>query len=188
MHRRRFLALSGAAITGVWVSGAGLIRLDRRMVIELSGWCSFCDKTAETLYGMAGVVGRPERICNECLRVCLEILFDDLMQAGKYVPSELPAGIVGEGEDISDAFWVTEDLRHDAWPQGSAELGRTLKELREMLGQTEPARRPKRWHDELACSFCDQRQSAVTKLIAGPTVFICDGCIGEATALLGKHA
>ena len=30
----------------------------------------------------------------------------------------------------------------------------------------------------LACSFCGKSQKEVKKLIAGPTVYICDECIG----------
>jgi hypothetical protein len=31
--------------------------------------------------------------------------------------------------------------------------------------------------EELRCSFCNQSQADVGKLIAGPTVFICDECV-----------
>jgi hypothetical protein len=31
--------------------------------------------------------------------------------------------------------------------------------------------------DVLRCSFCHKEQSDVRKLIAGPTVFICDSCV-----------
>ena len=31
----------------------------------------------------------------------------------------------------------------------------------------------------LACSFCGKKQSEVSKLIAGPSVFICNDCIGD---------
>jgi ClpX C4-type zinc finger len=32
---------------------------------------------------------------------------------------------------------------------------------------------------ELACRFCGARQRSVRKLIAGPGVYICDGCVGR---------
>lgn len=32
-------------------------------------------------------------------------------------------------------------------------------------------------NDDDACSFCGKRRSEVRKLIAGPTAFICDGCV-----------
>lgn len=32
-------------------------------------------------------------------------------------------------------------------------------------------------NDELRCSFCNKAQNEVAKLIAGPSVFICDECV-----------
>ena len=32
-------------------------------------------------------------------------------------------------------------------------------------------------NDDLFCSFCGKSQDEVRKLIAGPTVYICDECI-----------
>jgi ClpX C4-type zinc finger len=41
------------------------------------------------------------------------------------------------------------------------------------------ARSPdKSLHPLLYCSFCGKNQTEVRKLIAGPTVFICDECVG----------
>jgi ClpX C4-type zinc finger len=40
---------------------------------------------------------------------------------------------------------------------------------------------PKR---RLRCSFCGKRHSEVSKLIAGPTVFICDACVDICNAIL----
>jgi ATP-dependent Clp protease ATP-binding subunit ClpX len=37
----------------------------------------------------------------------------------------------------------------------------------------------------LECSFCDASQRAVKKLVAGPTVYICDGCIADAASIIG---
>jgi ClpX C4-type zinc finger/Glyoxalase superfamily protein len=36
----------------------------------------------------------------------------------------------------------------------------------------------------LHCSFCGKSQHEVTKLIAGPTVFICDECVGLCTDII----
>ena len=43
---------------------------------------------------------------------------------------------------------------------------------------------------ELACRFCGAGQRAVRKLIAGPGVYICDGCVGRAGGVVhsGKAA
>jgi hypothetical protein len=37
----------------------------------------------------------------------------------------------------------------------------------------------------LVCSFCGKRQDEVRKLIAGPTVYICDGCVVLCMQILG---
>lgn len=36
------------------------------------------------------------------------------------------------------------------------------------------------------CSFCSKKKSEVRRLIAGPSVFICDECIAECNRLLKK--
>jgi hypothetical protein len=38
--------------------------------------------------------------------------------------------------------------------------------------------------EHLSCSFCGKHQKQVKKLIAGPGVFICDGCIDRVHAVL----
>jgi ClpX C4-type zinc finger len=40
----------------------------------------------------------------------------------------------------------------------------------------------------LCCSFCLKRQEDVTKLIAGPTVFICDECVAICVDILADDA
>ncbi len=37
---------------------------------------------------------------------------------------------------------------------------------------------------ELACTFCERPPSEIAKLIAGPEVFVCDGCVTLAEAAL----
>ena len=43
-------------------------------------------------------------------------------------------------------------------------------------------------HVVLACSFCGKKQQEVRKLIAGPTVYICDECIRQCTEMLREEA
>src|SRR6516165_10695725 len=38
---------------------------------------------------------------------------------------------------------------------------------------------------ELWCSFCGQTRWQVSKIVAGPDVCICDGCVGQAASVLG---
>jgi kynureninase len=37
---------------------------------------------------------------------------------------------------------------------------------------------------ELSCSFCGQTRWQVSKIVAGPDVYICDGCVGQAASVL----
>ena len=38
----------------------------------------------------------------------------------------------------------------------------------------------------LACSFCGRPQTQVAKLVAGPGVYICDGCVELAGAVIAE--
>jgi len=40
----------------------------------------------------------------------------------------------------------------------------------------------------LHCSFCGKSERGVAKLIAGPSVFICDGCVGLCNGILRAEA
>ncbi|MBO0721732.1 MAG: hypothetical protein J2P41_12965 [Blastocatellia bacterium] len=46
------------------------------MVISVSGRCSFCGKEAGEVFGLAGVISRPTRICTE-----LSCSFCDLQES-----------------------------------------------------------------------------------------------------------
>jgi ATP-dependent Clp protease ATP-binding subunit ClpX len=39
----------------------------------------------------------------------------------------------------------------------------------------------------LTCSFCGKSQKEVKKLIAGPTVYICDECIGLCNDIIAEE-
>ena len=42
-------------------------------------------------------------------------------------------------------------------------------------------------HGNLSCSFCGKSQKEVKKLIAGPTVYICDECIGLCNDIIAEE-
>ena len=122
MKRRRFLALAGTAVPGIWLAGAGLIQLPGRMVLAISGDCSFCNKSAAKVFGMAGVVGRAARICNECVEIYLEILRDDQL-AGEKQAGEPPPPV--GADEIGQDFTVTEVLATDRARPTDAGAGRS---------------------------------------------------------------
>jgi ATP-dependent protease Clp ATPase subunit len=39
---------------------------------------------------------------------------------------------------------------------------------------------------KLACSFCGQGEDKVAKLVAGPGVYICDGCVQLASQVIAE--
>ena len=41
--------------------------------------------------------------------------------------------------------------------------------------------------DDLLCSFCGKSQDEVKKLIAGPSVYICDECIQLCNEIIGEE-
>ena len=43
-----------------------------------------------------------------------------------------------------------------------------------------------RWR-RLRCSFCRKSETDVTKLVAGPNVYICDACVAEASRIMEQH-
>jgi hypothetical protein len=43
------------------------------------------------------------------------------------------------------------------------------------------------WTRALACSFCGSTAAQVSRLIAGPRVFICDGCVARCNVILAEH-
>jgi hypothetical protein len=186
MNRRQFLALSGAATTGLWLGGVGFIQLPRRMVIAISGYCSFCSKSANEVFGLAGITGRQVRVCNECIDICFEILADNLLlNSRQYLPpvieTQTSATIVSPDDPE-----LAELLRYGRKPQTEAEISALMEQVRKLISQSQTKANDVS-HAELSCSFCDRKQSETSKLIAGPQVYICDMCIGDAAALISFH-
>jgi ATP-dependent Clp protease ATP-binding subunit ClpX len=42
-------------------------------------------------------------------------------------------------------------------------------------------------HRHLRCSFCGKSAAEVTKLVAGPRVYICDQCVELASQIMENH-
>jgi ATP-dependent protease Clp ATPase subunit len=186
MNRRSFLALIGTAAPGLWLNGIGLIQLPRRMVIDISGRCSFCGKPAGEVFGLAGVLSRPARVCSECIDICLEILSDDLYALTASAPPRRYDHKVDTSLEDAFDFEPMGLARNVAIPRTPAELNAFMEQIRKLLDQSETSRQ---WTNrgELSCSFCDQNKHEVRKLIAGPQTYICDICIGDAAALISMH-
>jgi ClpX C4-type zinc finger protein len=158
MNRRYFVALIGAAIPGLWLDGSGLIQLPRRMVIDISGRCSFCSKYAREVFGLAGVTSRPTRVCNECIDICLEILRDDLLLNAPRPPLPERELLLNPEALLTGEDRLAKLLRRAQQPRSGAELQATLNHIRELLGTPAVQRAD---YGEQACSFCDRKMSAL---------------------------
>ena len=163
--RRRLLFLLGAGATGLWVAGTGLVTLARRFVLELAGLCSFCGKQKTEVRALAGVVGRPVRICDECVGLCQDIIAEE---SAKAPPRPQP-----ESSTDEELMAYLKELGAEA-----GDLDKALAALKQKLEG-----KPERWND-LACSFCDTHRKDCHKLISGPRVFICDLCAADASVIV----
>ena len=188
VSRRRFLGICGGGIAGIWLAGTGLVRLPAKMIFAMSGSCSFCGKEVREVFGLAGITHRNVRVCDECIELCFDILAEE---AGIEFPvpprAESGADPLDE-EGIKDPELLAKLLRLVTAGQRGDRLIDAL--ARAIVGSDDalivPPRARSRIYD-LVCSFCGKSQHEVVKLIAGPTVYICDGCIGDSGALFMRY-
>ena len=187
MKRRHFLALVGIGHPGIWIDRVGLTQLRKHIVIAIAGQCSFCGKAAGDVMCLAGVIGHPARICNECVDICLEILRPD---PSTVTPSSLTEFSI-DNNAVAVDFRLPEELLNVSLPQTEAELEafiglplpQTDLELKDFIDQWRNlinqanTEQGKTKRSELWCSFCDRKQSEVGKLMAAPQTYICDYCI-----------
>jgi hypothetical protein len=180
MNRRRFIFLIGAAAPGLWFEGTGLILLPKRMVIDISGRCSFCGKAGKEVFGLAGVLGRTARVCNKCIDICFDII-------GEAPPPPPPPDeyLVSDESSAAFEFEPIGLARNTMSPLTTAEVEDLIEQERKPLDKLDP--RPWRRNDVPSCSFCDRTHHEALKLIAGPSVCICDICVGDAAALISMH-
>lgn len=163
------MLLLGGSATGVWLASTGLVRLERRFMIALGGKCSFCGKDRAEVVDLFGRSGIPERICNECLGLCLDIMREEIE-----IPVPAPAVLVEADDDA-----VADTLRELAAAQNSRHADELVDRVRRSLFAE-----GSRFH-EYHCSFCARARHDVAKLISGPRVLICDNCVGDAVAISG---
>ena len=179
ISRRRFFALCGGEVTGIWLAGRGLIRLPAQMVFAMSGSCSFCSRKGDETFGLAGVTHLNIRICDECLDLCCDILTAMDVEPPTPAPVEeasgIPDEVCGDAQLLDELFHRGEAGEHDDPLINAIAAALTQAKASGVF--------PPRRLEDPACSFCAKSESEVTKLIAGPTDYICDGCIRDARVL-----
>jgi ClpX C4-type zinc finger len=183
VSRRGFFALCGGGIAGICLVGTGLVRLPGKLVFAMSGSCSFCGKEAREIFGLAGVTHRNIRVCDECINKCLAIIAE---QIG--IKPSLPAWAEPDVdplyEGINDPELLARVVRHLAGERGNRLIDALATAI---AGSDDALIVPPRSGFLIKCSFCDKPQCEAMKIIAGPTVYICDGCIGDAGALFMRY-
>jgi hypothetical protein len=149
------------------MANTGLIELPRRMVLQMAGQCSLCNKDRRETFGLAGIVGRPARICDECIGFSLDF-FDPR-------------------SDELEHQWL-ERLVEETAPKLRAFLSQPgAREEIEAYRRDHPASPPKPFVcPDYHCSFCDRSRSEGLKLVAGVGTgrTICEDCAGDAAGLL----
>ena len=170
-------------MTGIWLVGTGMVRLPDTVVFAMSGSCSFCGKEAREIFGLAGVTYRNVRICDECINLCLEIIVEETdIKFSLLAWAEPDADRLDEG--INDPELLAQLVRRLA----AGERGnRLINTLAKAIARSADASNVPERSGFLECSFCDKPQDEAMKLIAGPTAYICDGCVGDAGALLMRY-
>jgi hypothetical protein len=172
---RRWYAFVGLPdAPGIWFADAGVIRMPERWTLDfIVGRCAFCGLGTRRVHAMAACVGRPPRICRDCIDLTLEILVEHGHTSGG--PSH------GPEPDLAPSIEAFESFSSFAGgPEQHLELATTVR--RQLDGPPLP-------EDEVSgkfCSFCGRspRQSKV--IIAGPGVHICDVCAFDAAELLWR--
>jgi ClpX C4-type zinc finger len=181
LSRRRFLAFCGGGTAGFWLVSMGLLRMPGKMVFAMSGACSFCGKELREIFGLAGVAHRNIRVCDECINLCLKIIVEE--------SHIMPAGAEPDADPFDERINDPELLAQLARRLAAAErVNRLIDALETAIVRFDDAVIvPPRSGFQIECSFCDKPEREAMKLIAGPTVYICDGCIGDAGDLFMRN-
>jgi hypothetical protein len=184
VSRRRFLAFCGGGIAGIWLVGTGLVRLPAQLVFAMSGSCSFCGKEAGETFGLAGITHRYVRVCDECINLCLEIIVEE---TGIKPPP--PAWAEPDTDRPDEGINDPELLAQLVHRLAAGERGNQLIDAlaTAIVRSDDAVIVPPRSGFQIECSFCGKPKREDMTMVAGPTVYICDGCIGDAGALFMRY-
>jgi len=120
-------------------------------------------------------------ICNECVALASDIIAEEFEEEA-LLARTLPAWEPTEDE-LRELERIGRELKQDEalaiGPDGTIRRVQVIKragtqrEDRSLI---------------LTCSFCRKREDEVRKLIAGPTVYICDECVRRYADVLAQDA
>ena len=125
----------------------------------VDGSCSFCGKMPRETRGFVGSSITEARICDACLGLCCAVLAE---QVGVRSSSPLSSGA--------------------AVPEGL--LAEIMATLATQGPPAMPPLNPLYW-----CDFCHARRPEdVPAFVTGPRVFICNGCVADAVAVVKRQS
>lgn len=155
-----FATLVDDTVATVWIAPSRLIVAPRALVARFGRSCSFCGRRAPEARTLAAALDQDTRICGDCIALCLEMLGGD----ARPLPPSSPTRWDGVCAFLR-GLPVETEADFDEWVV-SLDAPSTVALPRE------------------ACGFCGAHDEHVAKLINGPGVRICDGCVAGSVTLL----
>ena len=129
-----------------------------------TGACSFCSTDRGDGRWLAGHTTTNKRICNECSLVIVIVQWEEHARGSK-------PGLPAWDADVSAGEVDWNDPR--------------IQEVVGFLRSLSPSK-PIESTVGLACSFCHRPQTGVDRIVAGPNVYICQSCTGNASHLFSQ--
>ena len=145
--------------------------------------CSFCGAPRRELDRLLAGPG-PVFICSGCVAQANLAVQHRRAKAMRTVPVD---------EDATCSFCANASAvggaMAEADPAGSPRIcARCTETCRRLVTREEPPKPMARRSTKVRCSFCNASQADVRKLIAGPGVYICEGCVASAGDVVATAA
>jgi len=136
--------------------------------VSVGASCSFCGKDLGLVPMIVGMQDQGAAICGECVGLCCDILTE-------YAEAVEPTPFYGKGLSFDeDRFRIQ---------LAAVLVSLSAQRERRLAKQAAPPSSP----DAPRCSFCDLHTDGVAKLINGPGVHICEGCVAAAAQTIGDE-
>lgn len=140
--------------------------------------CTFCRESIADPGALAGAAGASHRICKSCLTRCFEVLGESGI--GPFAAAVAKARAAALESELDDLLRVRSNIREGSY---ATVIDRKIVEARAAI-EGHRHEKPADAAFDVCCSFCSARQGDVKKLVAGPTVNICDACIASAASAM----